>query len=587
MDAIERRSEPTGPIRKLRVGEWLNSLGMISQAQLAEALAMQQSTGKRIGDILIQMGYIREKELSEVLMLQEALAAKSSLTDFPIDSSILSLLPETFSRQHFVIPLIKVGRRLVVAVNRSDDARLLDHITLLTGYFVIPIAFRQEDLQTALSYFFENKQAVSNTAIEKAVKTMGGSASDQAAAAKGQAQEIRPAGITGDAPIIELVNSLLTEAVELGVSDVHLEPMELCLQIRFRIDGVLNKNLEIPKAIESSVITRFKVLSNMNITEKRRPQDGRFSARFNGEKIDFRVACIPTHWGEKIVLRLLRPKSIMLGMNKLGFEADHAKLLDRLLNTPTGIMVVTGPTGSGKTTTLYAALQQFDRESDSIVTIEDPVEFPVEGISQIQINAKIEMTFASALRTILRLDPDIVMLGEIRDHETLETAAHAAMTGHFVLSTLHTNDAISTIGRMIEMGLPPYVVSGTLRGIIAQRLVRRICSRCAEDYEATETDKQFLGVPLDQPLTLARGKGCETCNGSGHKGQLGVYEILVLNRHLQAAITDGATMTTLAELAVRYGFRDMLHDAKRKIMKKMTTPQEVIRILGQGNDDED
>jgi type IV pilus assembly protein PilB len=578
---IERRQQQDGPIKKLRVGEWLKNLGFISEFQLSEALTLQMETGKKLGEILVAKGYVAAKELQEILNLQEVLSNKSTLADFSVDAAILAMVPESFARQHFVIPLVKVGRRLVVAVNRADDTKLLDHLSLLTGHFMVPLAFRKEDLEGALTTFYDSRHRSNSSAIERAIK----SGTHESSQPQRQVQEIGTAG-NADAPIIELVNAMLAEAVERGVSDIHLEPRETFMEVRFRIDGVLSKYLDVPKAIENSVTTRLKVLGNMNITEKRRPQDGRFGASFaNGEKVDFRVSSISTHWGEKIVLRLLRQKSIALGMERLGFEEDHSKLINRLLHSPTGIILVTGPTGSGKTTTLYAALQKFDRETDSIVTIEDPVEYPVEGIAQIGINTKIDLTFAGALRTILRQDPDVIMLGEIRDHETLETATHAAMTGHLVLSTLHTNDAVSTVGRIVEMGIPPYIVSSTVMGVIAQRLVRRLCSNCTEEYEANAEDRAFLGVAPDRPLTLARGKGCEVCNMTGYKGQLGVYEILMMSRPLQAIVNRGGSSMELAEEAHKGGFRTMLFDAKRKIIRRMTNVPEVIRVLGYGGPD--
>lgn len=577
---LDRRQNQSGPIKKLRVGEWLKNLGFISEFQLSEALTLQMETGKKLGEILVAKGYVAAKELQEILNLQEVLANKSTLSDFTVDAAILSMVPESFARQHGVIPLVKVGRRLVIAVNRADDAKLLDHLSLLTGHFMVPLAFRKEDIDGALVTFYESRHRTNSSAIERAIK----SGTHDLSPAPRQVQEIGTS-TTADAPIIELVNAMLSEAVDRGVSDIHIEPRETFMEIRFRIDGVLSKYLDVPKAIENSVITRLKVMGNMNITEKRRPQDGRFGASFaNGEKVDFRVSCINTHWGEKIVLRLLRQKSISLGMDRLGFEDDHSKMIDRLLHSPTGIILVTGPTGSGKTTTLYASLQKFDRETDSIVTIEDPVEYPVEGIAQIGINTKIDLTFAGALRTILRQDPDVVMLGEIRDHETLETATHAAMTGHLVLSTLHTNDAVSTVGRIVEMGIPPYIVSSTLMGVIAQRLVRRICPGCIEEYAANDEDRAFLGLAPERPLVLARGKGCELCNMTGYKGQLGVYEILMMTRPLQTIINRGGSSMELAAEAHRGGFRTMIFDAKRKVIRRMTNVPEVIRVLGYGTD---
>ncbi|HEY9857043.1 MAG TPA: GspE/PulE family protein [Stenomitos sp.] len=569
----------TGLKRKM-IGEWLCSLGLISPFQLSEALATQLETGQRIGQILIQKGFLSERELSEILTLQEVLATKTSLADFPIEPETIALVPEAFARQNLVVPLMKVGRRLVIATRRSDDTKLLDHLSLLTGYIVVPISFREEDLNPALHRFYSGGARKVDDTIERAVQRTGGKDDTR----RQQVQEIGSGSADADAPIVELVNSILTDAAERGAADIAFDPSEAGLLIRMRCDGVLQTVLQLPRAIEASVITRVKVMAGMNITEKRRPQDGRFSVTVNGEKIDFRTSCIAVHWGERISLRLLRSRSIVLGMDKLGFSEHDKQLIEQILLNPTGIILVTGPTGSGKTTTLYAMLQQFDNVADSIITIEDPVEYPVQGIAQIQVNPKIDLTFSSALRTVLRQDPDVIMVGEIRDLETLETATSAAMTGHLVLSTLHTNDAVSTITRMIEMGIPPYVVGGTVSGIIAQRLIRRICSECKTTHVATAKEKAFLNLPADQDYSLWHGAGCDRCNGSGYKGMLGVYEIIRMTRPIQNLISRGEPTTMIEDEAVRYGMVKLLQDAKQKVAMGLATVDEVIRCLGTGNE---
>ncbi|MEB3222229.1 MAG: GspE/PulE family protein, partial [Candidatus Sericytochromatia bacterium] len=335
-----------------------------------------------------------------------------------------------------------------------------------------------------------------------------------------------------------------------------------------------------------AVISRVKILSDMNIAERRRPQDGRFSVRHQGQKIDFRVAVISCHWGEKVVMRLLRPKTIALGLEALGFTPDDLDKLMPYINAPNGILLVTGPTGSGKTSTLYASLAAMDKQHDSIVTIEDPVEFPVEGITQIQANAKIGLTFAAALRTILRLDPDTIMLGEIRDKETGEIAIEAALTGHMVLSTLHTNSTVETVGRLIDMGIPPYMVSATLLCVVAQRLVRKVCKGCYEEYEADDEEKAFLARPLDEPLILARGAGCDICNGTGHKGQLGVFEILEVTRRIKELINEEASSIQMLDAAAEGGMLTLLEDGKRKVLGRQTSVEEIVRVLGKGLKDE-
>ncbi|HEY9898340.1 MAG TPA: GspE/PulE family protein [Pantanalinema sp.] len=571
-------SSGTGGLRKKMIGEWLCNLGLISPFQLSEALSTQQESGERIGQILIQKGYLNERELSEILTLQEVLATKSSLLDFPIEAETIALIPEAFARKNLLVPLMKVGRRLIIATRNIDDPKLLDHLSLLTGYIVVPIGFREEDLSAALGRFYEDRSRRVDDTIERAIKRTGAGRDD---GRRQQAQDIS-ASTEVDAPIVELVNSILTDAVERGAADIAFDPTEDGLAIRMRSDGVMTTVLKLPRAIEASVITRIKVMAGMNITEKRRPQDGRFSVVVNGEKIDFRTSCIATHWGERISMRILRTRSILHGLDNLGFSQRDRDTLEQILLSPIGVILVTGPTGSGKTTTLYAVLQQFDRESDSIITIEDPVEYPVPGIAQIQVNPKIDLNFSSALRTVLRQDPDVIMVGEIRDLETLETATSAAMTGHLVLSTLHTNDAVSTVTRMIEMGIPPYVVGGTVSGIVAQRLIRCVCSACKTTRSATVKEKAFLNVPVEEELTLAVGTGCERCNGTGYKGQLGVFEILRITRPIQSLISRGEPSTVIQDEANRLGMNSLLDDAKEKVLKGLSTVDEVIRCLGTG-----
>jgi len=581
----------SGGLKNKLIGEWLCGIGMISPFQLSDALSSQQETGQKLGQVLVQKGVLIEKDLQQVLVLQQALRTCETLAQFPYDPDAVSLVPEAFARKNHIVPLLKVGRRLLIGMVKVDDTRVLDHLSLLSGYMVVPIAFRDTDIAPGLSKLFGSSAAaapgptgpsgtarVENT-IEKAIAKSG--AKDDAGK-KPQIQDIANAS-DSDAPVVELVNSLLTDAMERGAADIAIDPKESGLCIRLRIDGVMTTAVTLPKAIETAVIARLKVMANMNITEKRRPQDGRFSVVINGEKIDFRCSCIATHWGERISLRALRQKSINLGLDKLGFSERDSETIQQILLKPVGIILVTGPTGSGKTTTLYAMLREFDQETESIITIEDPVEYPVQGIAQIQVNSKIDLTFSAALRTVLRQDPDTIMVGEIRDLETLETATSAAMTGHLVLSTLHTNDAVSTVSRMIEMGIPPYVVGSTVSGIIAQRLIRRICSNCKEEVEASPTDKAFLGIPHERQLTIHKGAGCEKCNNSGYKGMLGVYEILKMSRPIANLISRGEPTTVIQDEATKLGMLSILDDAKEKVLKGMSTVEEVIRCLGVGD----
>lgn len=568
---------------KGKIGEWLVNLGMITRRQLAVSQEVAEANQATLEATLIEQRFVTDEELAGAAKLQEILSSIPSLADFPVDDQVLPLIPEPVAKQKAVVPLMKLGERLVIGYGRATDAyqqnydvKLLDQVSHLTGLMVVGVGFKREDVTIAIDALYGSRKA--SNLVDQAVR-MSGSMGET----KGKTvQSIDEKKDDDEAPIVDLVNQILAKAIESGASDLHLEPHEHKLDVRLRMDGVLQTIMSLPKQVEAAMISRIKILSDMNIAERRRPQDGRFSVRHQGQKIDFRVAVIAVHWGEKVVMRLLRPKTIALGLEALGFQPEDLTKLQRYIDAPNGIMLVTGPTGSGKTSTLYASLSAMDKTSDSIVTIEDPVEFPVEGISQIQANHKIGLTFAAALRTILRLDPDTIMLGEIRDKETGEIAIEAALTGHMVLSTLHTNSTVETVGRLIDMGIPPYMVSATLLCVVAQRLVRKVCKNCYEEYEASAEEKEFLGLPLDEPFILARGTGCEVCNQTGHKGQLGVFEILEVTRTIKEQINRGESSLAMLDAAQENGMLTLLDDGKRKAKMKMTSVEEVIRVLGRG-----
>lgn len=571
-----------GALKRLKLGEWLVALGLHAQEKVNEVVAAQQGTGRKIGELFVQRDMINEKDLEDLLTLQELLGTHSSISEFAIDPKLMQMVPPQFAKQNGVIPFGKIGRRLVVGMSRPDDVKTLDSLSLLTGFLVVPVVLSDQRLKEGLSHLFEKKSETSNQdAIARAVKSAG--KDDAMSAAARKIEDLGATNSDSDAPIIELVNSILNDSIESGTSDIHLEARENYLEVRFRMDGVLTKMLEVPKSIEMSVCTRFMVLSNMNITEKRRPQDGRFSVKSRaGDKIDFRVSMISTHFGMKLCLRLLRPMNMNRSLTELGFDPEDVTKYQRLLHAPSGIILVTGPTGSGKSSTLYASLGMMSKDTESVITIEDPVEFPCEGISQIQVNPKIDLTFAAALRTILRQDPDVIMVGEIRDHETCEAAVHAAMTGHLVLSTLHTNDAVQTINRLIEMGVPPYMVSSTVTGVVAQRLLRRVCLKCKIEYQASAEEREFLGVAADAPCTLAKGEGCEHCKQTGFKGQLAIFEIFIMSKRLQSLINSGESVLSITEAAKEEGMTTLMDDGKRKALKGSTTVSEVQRICGLG-----
>jgi type IV pilus assembly protein PilB len=566
-----------------KIGEWLVNLGMITRRQLTVTLELCDTNHAAIETTLIEQRFVTDEELAGATRLQQVLGTIPSLAEFPVEDDVIPLIPEPVARQRQVLPLMRLGDRLVIAYGRADvqqrdyDVKLLDQVSHLTGMLVVGVGFKKEDITAALDPIYSRRAA--KALVDNALRLSGNMGETKA---KGVESIDDKKGDDEEAPIVDLVNQVLMRAIESGASDLHIEPFEHRVEARLRLDGVMQTIMSLPKAVEGAVISRIKILCDMNIAERRRPQDGRFSVRAQGQKIDFRVAVIACHWGEKVVMRLLRPKTISLGLEALGFSPEDMGLLDRYINAPNGIMLVTGPTGSGKTSTLYAALSAMDKNSDSIVTIEDPVEFPVEGITQIQANAKIGLTFAAALRTILRLDPDTIMLGEIRDKETGEIAIEAALTGHMVLSTLHTNSTVETVSRLIDMGIPPYMVSATLLCVVAQRLVRKICKGCYEEYDATPEEKEFLDLAPHETLVLARGKGCDVCNNTGMKGMMGVFEILEVTRSIKDMINREETALTLLDAAVQNGMLTLLDDGKRKARNRLTTVDEVIRVLGHG-----
>lgn len=567
------------------IGEWLVNLGMITRRQLAVSQEVREQSGASLEMTLVEQRFVTVEELDGAAKLQQILGSIPSLAEFPVEEDVLPLIPEPVARQKQIVPLMRLGDRLVIAYGRSTDAyqrdydvKLLDQVSHLTGLMVVGVGFKKEDVVSALDPIYGRR--ASRQLVDQALKISGHMGETRS---KGvESIDEKKAEGDDEAPIVDLVNQVLMKAIESGASDLHIEPFEHRVEMRLRLDGVMTTIMSLPKQVEGAVISRIKILCDMNIAERRRPQDGRFSVRAQGQKIDFRVAVIACHWGEKVVMRLLRPKTISLGLEALGFSPEDMALLTRYINAPNGIMLVTGPTGSGKTSTLYAALSAMDKNSDSIVTIEDPVEFPVEGITQIQANAKIGLTFAAALRTILRLDPDTIMLGEIRDKETGEIAIEAALTGHMVLSTLHTNSTVETVSRLIDMGIPPYMVSSTLLCVVAQRLVRKICKGCYEEYEATPEEKEFLDLAPHEALLLARGRGCDICNQSGMKGMQGVFEILEVTRSIKDMINREETALTILDAARQNGMLTLLDDGKRKARMRQTTVEEVIRVLGHG-----
>lgn len=561
-----------------RIGDVLIEEGYITQGQLEQALSEGRATGAPLGAILIKLGYVDETKLGKALATLHGLQYIDT-SAVELEPEVVAILPTDFIRRHMVVPLAinKELKRLEVIMARPDNLRVLDEIALLTGYRPIPRVSTHKELESLLDRYFAQR-ASSDEAIRKIEEDFS---KDDNIFSEGITSELEAEMAADDAPVVQLVNSILIEAIETDASDVHIEPQKERLLVRFRIHGILKEVKSIPKKMAAAVTSRIKVASGMDIAERRRPQDGRMKLKAGSQEVDMRVNSLAVQFGEKIVIRLLKPNATTGGLEKLGLPEDEAKRIFKMIKSPNGIILVTGPTGSGKTTTLYSCLREINSPERNITTIEDPVEYPLSGINQTQVSHKSGLTFALCLRAILRQDPDVVMVGEIRDEETLEAAIHAALTGHLVFSTLHTNSAAKTITRLLEMGAKPYLVASAIVGIVAQRLVRRICSRCKTSYEATAEELQILKMEnAEQPVTLYKGTGCDRCGGSGYEGRIGLYEIMAFNREIQELVETNGSTFALQDAAIKHGMFTLGMDGKRKILAGLTTVEDITRVLG-------
>lgn len=560
-----------------RIGDVLIEEGHITQKQLEQALSEGRATGAPLGVVLVKLGFVDDSTLGKALATLHGLKYIET-SGLELDANVMRLVPQDFIKRHMVVPLRAdhEHKRLEVIMARPDNLRVLDEIALLTGYRPIPRVSTHKELEILLDKYY-----IQRGTADEALAKLEENLSKQDIYADGLTAELEAEMAADDAPVVQLVNSILIEAIESDASDVHIEPQKERLLVRFRIHGILREAKSIPRKMASAVISRIKVASGMDIAERRRPQDGRMKLKVGSQDIDMRVNSLSVQFGEKIVIRILKPNATTGGMEKLGLTPEEAKRINKMIRAPHGIILVTGPTGSGKTTTLYSCLREINSPERNITTIEDPVEYPLTGINQTQVAHKAGLTFALCLRAILRQDPDVVMVGEIRDEETLEAAIHAALTGHLVFSTIHTNSTAKTITRLLEMGAPPYMVSSAVIGILAQRLVRRICGKCKISYQAISEELQLLGIPeSDGPLTLYKGEGCERCENSGYEGRIGLYEIMNVNREIQELIDGGASTFTIQDAAVKGGMMTLAMDGKRKILSGLTTVDEITRVLG-------
>lgn len=552
---------------KKRLGELLVDVGLITQEQLKKAIEIQAKSGEKLGKVLVKEGYVSEEQILEALEFQLGIP-HADLQKFYIDPDVAKMIPESLAKRYLVIPIKKDADGIQVAMADPLNIFAIDDIKLITKQNVKPLIASESSILKAIDRIFGKEQA------EKAVQDF-----------KRELQEEPLNDFTNEdldeinnAPAVRLVNSIIEQAIKNRASDIHIEPTEKDLRIRFRIDGQLNEAMRVIKNTQGPVITRIKIMANMNIAERRVPQDGRIEFSEGSKSIDIRVSSLPTVFGEKLVLRLLDKSNFMLTKEQLGLDSDDMVIFNKLLSRPNGIILLTGPTGSGKTTTLYAMLRELNKPNINIITVEDPVEYSLEGINQVQVNEKAGLTFASALRSILRQDPDIIMIGEIRDTETAEIAIRSAITGHLVLSTLHTNDAPGAVTRLIDMGIEPYLVSSSVVGVIAQRLARKICQNCKISYTASQREKQLLGIDENEELTIYRGRGCAVCNKSGYKGRIPIYEIMSVTPDIRELINKKSSSDVIGLEATKNGMKTLRESAKKLVLEGKTTIDEMLRL---------
>ncbi|RLE36274.1 MAG: type IV-A pilus assembly ATPase PilB [Acidobacteria bacterium] len=565
----------------LKIGELLLKARLISDDQLEKALGDQKQSGGKVGEHLIKRGFVSEEDVLDCLSQQYGVPS-INLRHFDIDESIIRLIPADVARKYEFIPVSKTGATLTVAMSDPTNVFAMDDITFITGYRVEPVVASEEALRVAIDKYFGTTHAIELKKVMDDLSTVD----ETSLEVLEEEEELDVADLEAsadEAPVVRLVNLILTDALKRAASDIHIEPYEKLFRVRFRIDGILYEIMNPPLKLKDAIASRIKILAKLDIAEKRLPQDGRIKIkmRFQGKpkELDYRVSTLPTLYGEKIVLRLLDKENLMLDMTKLGFEKSSLKWFEEAIFSPYGMVLVTGPTGSGKTNSLYSAISRINTSETNIMTAEDPVEFQLTGINQVQMKESIGLNFAAALRSFLRQDPNIVLVGEIRDFETAEIAIKAALTGHLVLSTLHTNDAPSTINRLMNMGIEPFLVATSVNLIVAQRLIRRICQKCKEVEDVPVQALLNVGFSESEApnIQLYKGRGCEACNQRGYKGRVGLFEVMKITEDVRELILSGASAVELRRKALEEGMISLRHSGLQKIREGVTTIEEVVR----------
>ncbi len=548
------------------LGNLLLRSGLITQKQLEYVLEIQKSTGKKIGEIFIEEGILSEDQIIEVLEFQFGIP-HIDLNKYLIDPEIPRLINEKLARRYTLIPIRKNRGKLIVAMADPLNIFAIDDVKIATGFEIVPVIATNQGILDAIDQHYETES------VERVLAEF--KRNYQVEDIADMDEEIL--NEISNAPVVKLVNSIIRQAVKMRASDIHIEPFEKIIKVRFRIDGDLQEIMTPTKATHSAIVTRIKIISKMDIAEKRLPQDGRVEMRIEDQEIDLRISVLPTVYGEKIVMRLLDRNSFLFTKQQLGFTEQNLKAFDRIIQSPNGIILVTGPTGSGKTTTLYAVLRELNQTNKNIITVEDPVEYQMYGVNQVQVNTKAGLTFANGLRSILRQDPDIIMIGEIRDNETAQIAVRTAITGHLVLSTLHTNDTASSIVRLINMRVEPYLVSSSVVGITAQRLVKKICENCKIGYIADELEKKVLQVEDISEVTIYKGKGCNSCNNTGYKGRIAIHEILPITKEIRFLIDKGSSIDSIKEEAKKQNLVSLRENCIELVKEGITTIEELLQ----------
>ncbi len=565
----------------VRLGELLTKASLITPDQLKEALKLQKETGGKLGETLIKLGFVAEEDITECLSQQFGVPS-INLAHFEIDSSVIKLIPADVARKYNILPVNKTGATITIAMADPTNVFAMDDIKFMTGYNVEPVVASELGIKAAIDNYYGT---TSSLELKKVMEDLQQSESADLEVLE-EEEDLDLAALADsaeEAPVVKLVNLILTDAIKRGASDIHIEPYEKEFRVRFRIDGTLYEIMNPPLKLKDAITSRMKILAKLDISEKRLPQDGRIKLKMKlndkNKELDFRVSVLPTLFGEKIVMRLLDKDNLKLDMTKLGFEAESLVRFEEAIFKPWGMVLVTGPTGSGKTNTLYSALSKVNSPEVNIMTAEDPVEFNLPGINQVQMKESIGLNFAATLRSFLRQDPNIILVGEIRDFETAEIAIKAALTGHLVLSTLHTNDAPSTINRLMNMGIEPFLVATSVQLIAAQRLARRVCANCKEVVEITPQALINIGFKKEEvgTFTVYKGRGCDKCNSTGYKGRVALIEVMVIDDAIRDLILSGGTAIDIKKRAAENGMISLRRSGLTKIKDGTTTIEEVVR----------